>query len=243
MLGQKEKLGKKKFPRKEKYSGEVKMTQLKYLEDLHEHPACHEMLTLENLMRQSKSTRRYWTGIDAFVRERYGCTLTAYFLYEHHFKEKALWEIAEDIGRSKQCLHPLLKRLKIPIRNQVEAQNTLRYRKENSLRLNGRKHNEGSKRKMSQTKLRCRTLDDNALVREYAGGMNTLVLAERHGVAQGTILYRLRRKNAQLRKPGFLPGILHPRYNQTYEEHYGVERALKIKDRMSKSQKARWENI
>jgi len=102
------------------------MVCLKHLQDLNSHRRCKNVKGVGSLTY--KRSIEFWKPIDARVREVYGCSLSAFLLYEHHFhQKKSMNEIAIELGEimhhevNRQALSDLTYRLWIPVRNKKES--------------------------------------------------------------------------------------------------------------------------
>lgn len=193
------------------------MTQLEYLQDLHYHPACQDVKSVEGLVR--KDSREYWIPREEKIKEKEGCTLTAFILYGYHFENQSLEALAEKIGTTKQSLYNLAGNLRVPLRSKSEAQERRILRKillETKLDF--------SKNELIET-----------LVFEYCKlGMSGQELAIKYHVHCRTIYDWLRKAGVTIR-----PGITQLLKGKTFEQFYGEAKSKEIKDKMSEVRKGK----
>ncbi len=102
------------------------MTQLKHLEDIHTHPACRSIRSLQEVVTrarlQVKPKYKRWEEIEAhLINGGVAPSLSAYLLYEYQFNKESLRELSRKLGKSKGALKGLVKKLNIPTRSLAEA--------------------------------------------------------------------------------------------------------------------------
>ncbi len=209
------------------------MTKLKYIQDLHYHPKCKKIKDVESLTH--KVAMEHWLAVDAQIRKEHKCTLTAYLLYQHHFRDRSMYELAQELGESRQTLTGLIYMLNIPTRSREEMY-TRRFGEKVSLRNSGKKPSLEVRRNISRSRLNLRgnDLDEGFVVNCYVEReIGCYQIARLCKVSYTTIYNCLRRNNikrrsikeATQRSAAFKLG-------KTYEEIYGVKKAEKIKEKM-----------
>jgi len=219
------------------------MVRLEYLRDLHEHPACKQVIGVDEL--PSLYSRRYWGEVELRIRKKYGCNLSAYILYAHHFQGKSVYEIAEnELGKPRQVVSGLVKMLHLPMRDDGEKF-TPRTAERISKANTGRHLSVETRRKLSQHQLDGRALPEEWIVGFYTKKcLGGYYLGWLFDVSADAIYHCLERNGIPRRdKRTASLGKKSPKRRLSYEEYYGVERALKIKDKMSEAQRARWRRV
>ena len=175
------------------------MTKLEYLQDLYRRE-CSNVRGVDSLTH--KSSIEYWRPIEERVREEYGCSLSAFLLYEHHFNEgKSVNELAIDLGVTRQSLSYLIKRLNIPARKMGEVCTDRTKEKRvltNSKRMARMTQKERRRlsRRLSRIHLgrdgRTRPSDSTLVYQYEMAGMSSYEMADLHKVNVYTIYHWLR---------------------------------------------------
>ncbi|MBI2507773.1 hypothetical protein HYV89_02360 [Candidatus Woesearchaeota archaeon] len=169
------------------------MARLEYLQDLHYNVICKEVLGVGSLTNPRSAN--FWTGIDKKIQEKYGASLTAHVLYEHHFnKEKSLSEIADEIDVSKQGLDALAHKLNLPVRNLEESYAMKRRGVKISNSLLGKIPSEETLILLSKANRGNDSVrpSDAELVEKHLKGIRGYVLANECSVANSTMYRWLR---------------------------------------------------
>ncbi|MBI2507775.1 hypothetical protein HYV89_02370 [Candidatus Woesearchaeota archaeon] len=99
------------------------MVKLEHIQDLHYHPTCKEILPLESHWTsylKYQKIREKWIAVEKNIIEKYGCSLPAFLLYEHHFKDRSMSELAGELGKTRQSLWYITNILHLPVRDNNE---------------------------------------------------------------------------------------------------------------------------
>jgi len=100
------------------------MTQLQHLEDLHTHPACQNIKSLQEIIAEARHPSRFrrWEEIEAhLINDGLAPSLSAFLLYEYQFRKRSIRDLTEEINCSKYNLRYIMKKIGIPIKTISEA--------------------------------------------------------------------------------------------------------------------------
>jgi predicted DNA-binding protein YlxM (UPF0122 family) len=205
------------------------MTQLKHLQDLRYHPVCKKIKILEevfrinpgekgNTIRGKKRSLKYWRSKEEILIKKYGApSLTAFILYEHHFKGKTLRELGDLIMTSGQFISDLSKKVDLPMRSYREAMEMKRSREKRSLSVFNRLNKE--------------VPSSEVIVHKYdVLGMSPVKIAKACNVSPTYIRKRLVDEGFTLKDRKKIS----PLKGMTFVKYFGEERAREIGKNISR---------
>lgn len=92
------------------------MTQLQYLEDLID-------LKIKSISDLPERKRTKYEKLEKEVKRKYKApSLTAYLLYEHHFKYQDIKSLSSKLGTTYSVIYTIMHNLELPLRTISEAQ-------------------------------------------------------------------------------------------------------------------------
>lgn len=182
--------------------------------------------------------REHWIPVDRRVRQKYGLSLAEFIFYGHWLQEKAVAELAAEIGEGRQVLKNLTGMLHLPVKDKKES-----FTPHVRQRISAGQENRSpeTRRKNAESNTIFQRPPRKVLYTQYwIHGMSGSEIGNYFGVSSDTVYLWMEKEKIPRRSISeALKGKPSWKKGKSYEECYGERKAAAVKKNMRGAWKRR----